>query len=197
MADFLALPGRSAASSFRIAKLLASLRAARPATAIGALAARYRHYVELARPLAAAERTLLDRLLTYGPRDERGVDGEPAFVVVPRPGTISPWSSKATDIAANCGLDAVRRLERGVDWHVAVRDGAPLSQADRDALASLVHDRMTEAVLDGPSHAGVLFAHVPPRRLASRRLAHATTSTGRPTRSRLARRISVNRSASS
>jgi len=167
MADLLALPGRSAVSSFRLAKLLDSLRAARPGTSIVALAARYRHYVDLARALSATERSLLDRLLTYGPRDERPADGEPAFVVVPRPGTISPWSSKATDIAANCGLDAVQRVERGVDWHATTRDGAPLSRADRDALAPLVHDRMTEAVLDGPSHAGVLFAHVPPRPLAT------------------------------
>src|SRR5436190_10690779 len=166
MADLLALPGRSAVSSFRLAKLLDSLRAARPGTPIVALAARYRHYVDLARALSPTERSLLDRLLTYGPRDERPADGEPAFVVVPRPGTISPWSSKATDIAANCGLDAVQRVERGVDWHATTRDGAPLSRADRDALAPLVHDRMTEAVLDGPSQAGVLFAHVPPRPLA-------------------------------
>jgi phosphoribosylformylglycinamidine synthase len=165
MADLLALPGRSAASSFRLAKLLDSLRAARPATPIVALAARYRHYVDLARALSATERALLDRLLTYGPRDDRRIDGEPAFAVVPRPGTISPWSSKATDIATNCGLDAVRRLERGVDWHATTRDGAPLSQGDRDALVPLVHDRMTEAVLDGPSQAGLLFAHVPPRPL--------------------------------
>ena len=96
MADLLALPGRSAVSSFRLAKLLDSLRAARPATSIVALAARYRHYVDLARALSATERALLDRLLTYGPRDERPADGEPAFVVVPRPGTISPWSSKAS-----------------------------------------------------------------------------------------------------
>lgn len=114
MADILALPGRSAASSFRLAKLLDSLRAARPATDVVALAATWRHYVELERPLAPEARTVLDRLLTYGPADDRPAAGAPSFVVVPRPGTISPWSSKATDIARNCGLDAVRRIERGI-----------------------------------------------------------------------------------
>ena len=167
MPDFLALPGRSAASSFRLRKLLDSLRAARPATAIVALSARYRHYVDLARPLEPSERNVLDRLLTYGPRDDGTLPDAPSFVVVPRPGTISPWSSKATDIAANCGLDAVRRIERGVDWHATVRDGATLDGADRGALAPLVHDRMTEAVLDHPSQARVLFAHVAPRSLES------------------------------
>ncbi|HVJ72668.1 MAG TPA: phosphoribosylformylglycinamidine synthase [Casimicrobiaceae bacterium] len=165
MPDFLALPGRSAASSFRLQKLLDSLHAARPATPIAALAARYRHFVDLARPLEPAERSVLDRLLTYGPRDDGTTQGAPAFVVVPRPGTISPWSSKATDIANNCGLHAVRRIERGVDWHVTLRDGAKLDPADRDALVPRVHDRMTEAVLDLPSQARALFAHVAPRAL--------------------------------
>jgi phosphoribosylformylglycinamidine synthase len=165
MADLLALPGRQAVSSFRIQKLLDSLRAARPATAVAGLAARYRHYVDLARPLAAHERAILERLLTYGPRDDGAAPGAPAFVVVPRPGTISPWSSKATDIASNCGLAAVRRVERGVDWFVTTRDGAPLDAADREALAPLVHDRMTEAVFASPDDARALFAHVPPRPL--------------------------------
>ena len=167
MADPLALPGRSAASPFRLAKLLVSLRAARPATDVVALAAAWRHYVELERPLSADARALLERLLTYGPGGHRPPDGAPAFVVVPRPGTISPWSSKASDIAANCGLDAVRRIERGVDWHATTRDGKPLSRADRDALASLVCDRMTEAVLASPDEGRVLFTHVAPRTLES------------------------------
>ena len=167
MADLLALPGRSAASSFRLAKLLDSLRAARPATQVVALGARYRHYVELDAPLAPEARSVLDRLLTYGPADERPPGGAPSFVVVPRPGTISPWSSKATDIAHNCGLAAVRRIERGIDWHATARDGGALAAADRDALASLVCDRMTEAVLASPDEAGVLFEHVEPRPLST------------------------------
>ncbi len=167
MADLLALPGRSAASSFRLAKLLDSLRAARPATDVAALAASYRHYVELDAPLAPEARTVLDRLLTYGPVDDRPPAGAPSFVVVPRPGTISPWSSKATDIAHNCGLAAVRRIERGIDWHVTTKSGRPPGGHDHDALVALVCDRMTEAVLASPADAHALFAHVDPRPLAS------------------------------
>ena len=167
MADFLALPGRSAASSFRLTKLLDRLRAARPATAIVDLQARFRHYVELSQPLDARARAVLDRLLVYGPRDDGVAHAEPSFIVVPRPGTISPWSSKATDIATNCGLAAVRRIERGVDWHVTLRDGTSFADADRAALVPLVHDRMTEAILDHPAQARVLFAHVAPRALES------------------------------
>ena len=120
-----------------------------PATASPRIAATYWHFVELARPLAADERATLERLLTYGPeahgRRRRG--GAP-LLVVPRPGTISPWSSKATDIARNCGLAAVARIERGVVYRVATRDGAPLDAAIARRCCRCIHDRMTEAVLD-------------------------------------------------
>jgi hypothetical protein len=121
MADLLALPGRSAVSSFRLAKLLDSLRAARPETSIvrsrRATATTSISRGRRPRPSARCP----DRLLTYGPRDERPVEGEPAFVVVPAARHDLAWSSKATDIA-NCGLDAVLRVERGVDWHATTRD---------------------------------------------------------------------------
>ncbi len=68
------------------------------------------------------------------------------MLVVPRPGTISPWSSKATDIAHVCGLDAVRRLERGIAYRLQAREAA-LAGARLDALAPLLHDRMTEMAL--------------------------------------------------
>src|SRR6187200_3360917 len=110
---------------------------------------------------------LLDRLLTYGPRDERQIEGEPAFVVVPRPGTISPWSSKATNIAANCGLDAITRIERGIGFRVTTEEGAVLSNDDRAAIAPLLHDRMTETVFDDLAHAQSLFEHFPPRPLTT------------------------------
>ncbi|MCE9580219.1 MAG: phosphoribosylformylglycinamidine synthase [Deltaproteobacteria bacterium] len=83
----------------------------------------------------------------------------PALFVVPRPGTISPWSSKATDIARICGLAAVRRLERGVAWSVEGQ------VADRAALVAALHDRMTEAVLDRLADAAQLFALEAPRPL--------------------------------
>ena len=70
-----------------------------------------------------AKRTLLERLLTYGPREgapaaNASAAGATEIIVVPRFGTISPWSSKATDIAHVCGLDAVRRIERGIVWRI-------------------------------------------------------------------------------
>src|SRR5215470_14716601 len=102
----LQLPGASALSAFRIAKLLARLSALEPAV-IG-LTARYIHFVDVERPLQQAELQTLQQLLTYGPRLDRSATGQPrrgeaeTLLVVPREGTISPWSSKATDIAHVC-----------------------------------------------------------------------------------------------
>src|SRR5690606_6497952 len=137
----LILPGSTALSSFVRDKLLRRLQDQAPA--ISAIEGRYIHLVDLARPLQQDERALLDRLLRYGPSDLGGeaVEDGVEFFVVPRPGTISPWSSKATDIARNCGLDAVRRLERGILFRVA---GA---KAGDVAVAVQLHDRMTQAVL--------------------------------------------------
>ncbi len=167
MPEILALRGRAALSPFRIAKLRAALDAARPEHRIATLSARYWHFVEILRPLRDDEHSTLDRLLTYGPADHDDAASGGRLFVVPRPGTISPWSSKATDIARNCGLDGVARIERGISFDVGSIGAAPLAAADRAALLPLVHDRMTEAVLDGLKTAGSLFAHVAPRAMTT------------------------------
>ena len=148
MPEVIALRGRSALSSFRIAKLLASFTAVAPGHVVTGIAARYWHFIEVARPLDPREHETLVRLLTYGPVDEAGVVADASLVVVPRLGTISPWSSKATDIARNCALEAVRRIERGVAYELSTRERRPLADVDRHALLPLVHDRMTQTVLD-------------------------------------------------
>ena len=84
------------------------------------------------------------------------------FLVVPRLGTISPWSSKATDIALNCGLTQVERIERGVAFYVA----GDYSEAESKLLADALHDRMTQLVLDNMQDAAALFSHAEPRPLA-------------------------------
>ena len=165
--QLLSLRGRHALSAFRLAKLLAALDGARPGHAVERVDAVYWHFAELERDLTAPERATLERILTYGPHDAPAADDGALLLVVPRPGTISPWSSKATDIARNCGLAAVRRIERGVAFRIGCRGGAPLAPDDRAALLPLLHDRMTEAVLDDLAGAAQLFAHFPPRPLAS------------------------------
>jgi phosphoribosylformylglycinamidine synthase len=168
MAEILSLAGRPALSPFRLAKLLQSLSRAQGADRVAGIAATYWHFVELTRPLAVSERDTLDRLLVYGPdacTDPH--EGGTPLLVVPRPGTISPWSSKATEIARNCGLPAVARIERGIVHRVTMRDGGPLTAAERAALLPLLHDRMTEAVFDDVADALLLFSHFPPRPLTT------------------------------
>src|SRR6187549_531176 len=164
------LLGASAVSDFRIAKLRPALEAIH--RGIGAISARYVHFVDLERDLDARESALLERLLTYGPRDtahaaRNKAANQTEIVIVPRFGTISPWSSKATDIAHVCGLDAVRRIERGIVWRIA---GAKKS-ADAMRLATPLFDRMTEVALLDRADAARLFVKEKTRPLRSVSLA--------------------------
>ena len=154
----LTLPGALACSRFRLDKILDDLRGACPA--VTSVAARHMHFADLERQLDGAEMRLLKRLLSYGPsRDVAFPEGE-FLLVLPRFGTISPWSSKATDIARNCGLEAVRRLERGTAWHIVAR--RPLTPEELQAVAAPLHDRMTESVVQRLDEAARLFErHAP------------------------------------
>ena len=165
MTQLLSLRGRTALSPFRVAKLRERLAEAAPATRITSIASRWWHFVEITRPLAQPEQATLDKLLTYGPSDVGGDAAGSTLIAVPRPGTISPWSSKATEIAHNCGLAAVNRIERGVVYTI-VADGPP-SAADRAAILPLIHDRMVETVFSDLSDVSALFSHVTPRPLKS------------------------------
>src|SRR5260370_36440922 len=173
----LQIPAPQALSAFRIAKLLERLGALEPA--VPGLAARFMHFAELAQPLSAPEREVLAELLTYGPRPEAPADagaGE-CVLVVPRAGTISPWSSKATDIARVCGLQSVQRIERGIEYRV--RAGRPLGNERLTRLAPVLFDRMTEmALLDG-AQAARLFEHAQAQRLARVSLAAGPAAPGR------------------
>ncbi|GAB2778864.1 phosphoribosylformylglycinamidine synthase [Halomonas shantousis] len=161
----LELRGAPALSAFRHAKLLAALRAAVPE--VEALHADYVHFIDHDGELDATAREVLDNLLDYGhsrgegqPRDEAPPTDGYLLLVVPRLGTLSPWSSKATDIARNCGLGQVRRIERGVAYRVVIA-GGPSEEAFASIVA-LLHDRMTESVLADTSDAAKLFAHHAP-----------------------------------
>jgi phosphoribosylformylglycinamidine synthase len=160
----LTLTGAPALSDFRNARFLAALRSR--SDAVQSLSGRYVHFANLRRPLSEAERKVLAALLTYGPRsnpDAPAAEGDVLIVVVPRPGTTSPWSSKATDIAHVCGLDAVERIERGIAYRL--RTSRRLDDETLHALAAVLHDRMTEAPLYSYEEASKLFAHHEPRPL--------------------------------
>ncbi|MBS0579722.1 MAG: phosphoribosylformylglycinamidine synthase [Proteobacteria bacterium] len=163
----LQIPGAPALSPFRLAKLLERLQALDPA--VESVDARFMHFADVAQPLSAAQEGVLRQLLTYGPHLPGGKCDGQSILVVPRLGTISPWSSKATDIAQVCGLADVRRLERGIEYRL--RAGRALDAAALARLSAVLCDRMTESAL--PEAAGIaqLFAHAAPRPLAAISLA--------------------------
>ena len=146
MPQILSLPGRNALSEFRVAKLSAAL--AQAGLRGASITAEFHHFASLKRALSGAERAVLERILTYGPATTDATKQGSLLLVVPRLGTISPWASKSTDIARQCGLDMVERLERGTVWRVAAAGGVALTAATREALLPLIHDRMTETVLE-------------------------------------------------
>ncbi|MEJ2590106.1 MAG: phosphoribosylformylglycinamidine synthase, partial [Candidatus Thiodiazotropha sp.] len=156
----LILRGAPALSEFRLQKL--SRRLAERLGAAVELSADYMHFADVDQSLDEDEMSILNRLLRYGPAMPTSRAEGTLLLVVPRPGTLSPWSSKATDIARHCGLDRVRRLERGVAYAVTL-NGAPLDDAQFVAAAALLHDRMTEAVLSDPDDANCLFSHAEPK----------------------------------
>ncbi|HVF15912.1 MAG TPA: phosphoribosylformylglycinamidine synthase, partial [Steroidobacteraceae bacterium] len=162
----LTLPGAPALSDFRTARLLATVRSRLPD--VSRLTARYVHFVQTHRELSAEERRVLEALLTYGPRESQSPpkEGENNLIVVtPRPGTISPWSSKATDIAHVCGLDAIERIERGIAYRFET--AKPLNEEHLHAISSVLFDRMTEAAVYSFEAVAPLFAHEKPRRLST------------------------------
>ena len=124
---------------------------------------------------------MLERLLTYGPKSDDNAAEKPVgddsrdgggratpgakaglMLVVPRLGTISPWSTKATDIARHCGLAGIKRLERGGASHFTRADGKPLTATEREALVPLIHDRMVENVLFDFGQVAKLFSEATP-----------------------------------
>ncbi|MCP3144641.1 phosphoribosylformylglycinamidine synthase [Pyxidicoccus xibeiensis] len=155
------LRGAPALSEFRLTKLLARCREQVPSAS--SVYAEFVHFIDVPAFLPEEEQAMLGRLLEYGPRVAAGERAGSLLLVVPRPGTISPWSSKATDIAHNCGLGAkVRRMERGTAFFVAGPGGRALEPAELARLAPVLHDRMTQAVLPRLEDAAVLFeAHTP------------------------------------
>ena len=154
--------GGNALSGFRAQSLLPRLQAVSPR--ITGVAARFVHWVCSDAPLARGDTDKLDALLRYGDPYVGATEGA-LIVVAPRLGTVSPWASKASDIAHNCGL-AVRRVERVIEYRLALKSGLlggskPLAADELAAAAALLHDRMTESVLPGREHAAHLFDEQP------------------------------------
>ncbi|MFZ5575919.1 MAG: phosphoribosylformylglycinamidine synthase [Pseudomonadota bacterium] len=164
MSAIVSLPGAAALSLFRLDKI--RREAAQQGVVLGALAARHWHFLEVDGELDDAASALLAQALDYGTPADTPTADDPLMLVTPRPGTISPWSSKATDILRNCGLAQVRRIERGVAFLARDAAGVPLAGDARARLLPLLHDRMTETVMT-LADVAQLFRHVPPREMTA------------------------------
>ena len=158
------VPGPAAFSQFRIDKRLAEL--ARIFPGVRKLQARYVHFLDIDAPLSAAEEARLAGLLSYGPAAGGGGAGILACIVIPRPGMISPWSSKATDILRHCGLASVKRIERGTCWFLDYAHGRPPEPEQLEQIRQCLHDRMTQSVIRDVDQAASLFDVRTPGRLA-------------------------------
>lgn len=154
--------GGNALSDFRVQQLLPRLAAIAPS--IQGLSARHVHLVASVDALSAEQQKTLGALLTYGEPAHGSQDGV-LLVVTPRMGTVSPWASKATDIAHNCGLN-IKRVERITEFRVQLKDGllskAALSAEQIGQVADLLHDRMTESVMPTRDEALGLFTELHP-----------------------------------
>jgi len=152
----LQLQGNPALSDFRIRKLKDEVLAIVPS--LKDIRTSFLHFVD-SEQLDQTQVATLARILSYGPKaDATDLDDSACLMrlVIPRPGTISPWSSKATDIIHICDLTQVKRVERGIAYFI--ESEAALSAAQIDLIDALIHDRMTEIVVDDRAGAEILFA---------------------------------------
>ena len=154
----LELPGQAALSNFRLAKLARSLQ--RADDRVSAVEARFAYFVATSADLSKEDKSRLDALLLSGDKPAKLSRGAKPLYVVPRPGTISPWSSKATDIAKACDIDAVDRIERGICY--GLKFSGKVGAEDVLAVSHLLCDRMTEVVFQDAEGVEALFeAHEP------------------------------------
>ena len=163
MSFFRFLPGADALSAFRQQRLLVSLAA--QGVELESIEAQYLHFIWSDSDLDVKNQEILASLLTYGqpfvsklkPENSwfsKGSKLRQDAVVIPRFGTVSPWASKATDIARQCALN-VLRIERGVQY--AWQSKKELTQTQTNIVLAVIHDRMTEAVVDSSDQAQALY----------------------------------------
>ncbi|MEE3607665.1 phosphoribosylformylglycinamidine synthase [Avibacterium paragallinarum] len=151
--------GSPALSPFRLNQLAQRFQQAQ--LPVKSCYAEYLHFAELSEALNALEEQELTQLLHYGPTLAQHEPQGECFIVIPRVGTISSWSSKATDIAHNCGLNKVLRLERGLAFYFELERA--LNEKEQAQLISHIYDRMMETVIRTPQEAEILFQHQAPK----------------------------------
>lgn len=161
MIDRLEMPGQSAHSDFRLQKLTRLLQTLDER--VTNIESRYTYFVHLRAPLSKPQQARLEALLLSGERPVKLAKHSRKLYVLPRIGTISPWSSKATDIAHACDIDAVSRIERGVCYGLTVK--GQIDDENLSAVAAPLYDRMTESLLFEAGGAAALFEEHQPASL--------------------------------
>ncbi len=159
----LILQGGNALSDFRVNKLLSALQTL--ISEISTVQAYFIHFAETNADLDEKEQAQLDALLNYGEAINVADSNAAKLIVIPRPGTISPWSSKATDIVHNSGLKKVSRIERGMVYLFSLSDGSNLTDEQVEQIKPLIHDRMTDVVIQEEQDANALFSTAEPTQL--------------------------------
>ncbi len=155
------IKGTSALSDYKLDKLKELLL--NKGIKVNSICTNFIHLVDLKEPLDSVENEVLNKILFYGPKDSEHENKGKLFFVIPRVGTISPWSSKATDIAKNCGLSKILRIERGIAYYIDCDN----VDANKDIIMSLIHDRMMEVVLESFDDAKALFENQSPKPFTS------------------------------
>ncbi len=155
--SMLKISGSSALSDYRLQQFITDLQAIDPA--IDKVSARFVHFVDADNALTEQEIEQLTRLTTYGYSAPDSMYTGQLFLVVPRPGTISPWSSKASEIVERCGLSTVKRIERGVEYIIS--SGAEMSAELKARIKPLIHDRMTQTVVEDADDLDLFVHHDP------------------------------------
>ncbi len=160
----LKIPGTAALSAFRKDRLLNELQSI--SVDITTITSRFVHFVDIGHDFSEVEKQILKQLLNYGDLQESVNSSDCLFVVIPRPGSISPWSSKATEIAHRCGLNSVKRIERGIEYFI--KSNIPIFGTIKQRIQSLLHDRMMQIVLDSEQDLkDLLFAEHQPAPLTT------------------------------
>ena len=152
------LQGGPSFSNFRLSSLQSALEARAPELDISKIDAVDVFFIEAEKPLVGTAKRRTFALLNV----EQTLINRGGFFVTPRKGTISPWSTKATDIFLNCSIGGVARVERGIHYRIMNSNGLELTNVDLGFALYELHDRMTEAVYTDVSE---FFAHFEPTEL--------------------------------
>ncbi len=155
------IAGGPAYSKFRKEKLLQKLQTIN--NQIKAIYSEYIHIVWCGIKIVDIDKTALEKILRYGPKAHKLEFKNNSIITIPRPGTISPWASRATDIAKHCGLHGIKRIERAVAIYIELKNESLLSDDEKKSLSILLHDRMTEVSIFNLDDAQFLFSDSPPK----------------------------------